>query len=64
MGGVLPAAEIGIHHFRQNLRTLALDPMARRLQGDRHQNRQHQKQRLCRPERQENLEEEALHFSK
>jgi len=62
VGGVLPAAEIGIHHFRQNLRTLALDPMARRVAGAivTRKSRQHQEQRLRRPERQENLEKKTF----
>src|SRR2546430_6747466 len=53
---------IRIHRLGQNLRTLALDPMPRRTHGNRHQNRQHQKQRLGGPERQENPQEKASHY--
>src|SRR5208337_1431884 len=60
VGAALSTTLVRIHHFRQNLRTLALDPMPRRTERNRHQNRQHQEQCLGGPERQENLEEEAL----
>src|SRR5208337_3201545 len=62
VGGALSPTLVCIHHFRQNLRTLALDPTPRWAQRNRHQNRQHHEQRLGCPERQENLEEKTLHF--
>ena len=50
MDAALSTTLIRIHRLRQDLRTLALDPMPRRTHGNRHQNRQHQKQRLGSPE--------------
>ncbi len=50
MGAALSTTLIRIHHFRQSLKTLALDPMPRRTQSHRHQNRQHQGQRQGCPE--------------
>src|SRR5208282_38034 len=48
--GALSTALVGVDRLGKNLRSLSLNPMPR-IQGNSSQDRQHQEQRLRRPER-------------
>jgi hypothetical protein len=62
MSGVFASALIGVYDFRENLRAFALYAMPSRAQGNGHQNRQHNKERLGDPEREEDFEEKTFHL--
>jgi hypothetical protein len=50
VSAALSGSLVRIHRFRQNLGTLAFDPMPRRTHGDGQQNRQHQREGPSGPE--------------